>query len=108
MHGDAGGDVVMFFGKIYVDPGRTIQGDLVSFGGRIALGKDANVAGDAVAFGSRLEEAEGASIHGDRVVLPGPEWLLLVALAPVLILAGLVWLVVWLVRRQRYDVPMLR
>ena len=108
LHGDASGDVVAFFGKVYVDPNRTIDGDLVAFGGEVALGKDASVGGSAVVFGSRMEEADSASIRGDRVMLPGMGWLLLAALAPLLILTGIVWLVVWMVRRQQYRGPMLR
>jgi hypothetical protein len=43
-------------------------------------------------------------IHGSRMVLPGKLWLL-VPLAPLLILIGIIWLIVYLVRRNRYRYP---
>jgi len=48
--------------------------------------------------------APGAMIHGSRMVLSNRMWLLL-PFAPLLILIGLIWLVVHLVRRNRYQFP---
>ena len=41
---------------------------------------------------------------GRRTVLPSKIWLLL-PFAPLLILIGLIWLIVYLVRRNRYQFP---
>ncbi|MEI9981238.1 MAG: hypothetical protein WDN23_19985 [Edaphobacter sp.] len=48
--------------------------------------------------------ADGAGIHGSRAVASSKIWLLL-PFAPLLILAGMIWLIVWVVRRNRYQFP---
>jgi hypothetical protein len=47
---------------------------------------------------------DGATIHGSRAVSPSKIWLLL-PFVPLLILIGVIWLIVWLVRRNRYQFP---
>src|ERR1700721_93810 len=64
VHGDIRGDVAVMFGKVDVDPGRSISGDVAT---------------------RKL-------------------WLML-PFAPLLILIGLIWLIVYLVRRNRYRFP---
>lgn len=108
LHGDARGDVAILFGSVVVDPGRAIGGDVALLGGNVTLGEGASIGGDAAILGGAMREARGATVHGDRVVLPGLLWILLLPLAPLLLLAGLVWLVVWVVRRNRYPRPPMR
>ena len=57
----------------------------------------------AIAAGD-LNLAPSASVHGSRAVFPGRFWLL-VPFAPLLIMAGLIWLIVYVVRRNRYQFP---
>jgi hypothetical protein len=104
VHGDVRGDVAVMFGKVEVDPGRHINGDLAALGGDVSLGEGATVGGDVAVAAGDANLAPGAMIHGSRTVLPGRMWLLL-PFAPFLILIGLIWLIVYFVRRNRYQFP---
>ena len=104
VHGDVRGDVAVMFGKIEVDPGRKVGGDLAALGGDLNLGEGATVGGDVAIAGGDANLAPGAMIHGSRMVLPNRMWLLL-PFAPLLILIGLIWLIVYFVRRSRYQFP---
>lgn len=104
VHGEVKGDVAVMFGRVEVDAGRSIAGDVASFGADLDLGQDATVGGDVAIAAGDVNASQGAMIHGSSTILPGRIWLLL-PLAPVLILIGLIWLIVYLVRRNRYQFP---
>jgi hypothetical protein len=104
VHGEVKGDVAVLFGRIEVDAGRTIAGDTAAFGADLDMGRDATVGGDVAIVAGDVNAGQGAMIHGSSTILPGKMWLLL-PLAPVLILIGLIWLIVYLVRRSRYRFP---
>src|SRR3981189_1692894 len=104
VHGDVRGDVAVLFGKVEVDPGHKIGGDLAALGADVNLGEGAMVGGDVAIAAGDANLAPGAMIHGSRMVLPNRMWLLL-PFAPLLILIGLIWLVVYFVRRNRYQFP---
>jgi len=104
IHGDVRGDVAVMFGRIEVDPGHTISGDVAALGADMNLGEGATVGGDVAIAAGDANLAPGAMIHGSRMVLSNRMWLLL-PFAPLLILIGLIWLVVHLVRRNRYQFP---
>jgi hypothetical protein len=104
VHGDVRGDVAVMFGKVEVDPGRSISGDVATLGADLNLGPGARVGGDLAMAAGDVNAAPGAMVHGSSMVLPGRIWLLL-PFAPLLIVIGLIWLVVYLVRRNRYQFP---
>lgn len=104
VHGEVKGDVAVLFGRVIVDPGQSISGDVATLGADLELGEGATVDGDVAIVAGNTKLTEGATIGGDRVVLSSPLWLLL-PLAPFMILAGIIWLVVWFVRRSRYQYP---
>jgi hypothetical protein len=104
VHGDVRGDVAVMFGSILVDSDRSIGGDVAAMGGDLQLGEDAVVKGDVAIMAGDARLASGAAIRGSRSVLPGRFWLLL-PLLPLLLLAGIIWLIVWIVRRNRYRFP---
>jgi len=104
VHGDVRGDVAVLFGKVVVDAGRSISGDVATLGADLDLGAGATVGGDVAVAAGDANLAPGAMIHGGRTVLPGRMWLLL-PFAPLLILIGLIWLIVYIVRRNRYQFP---
>jgi hypothetical protein len=104
VHGDVRGDVAVLFGKIEVDPGHKIGGDVAALGADMNLGEGAMVGGDVAIAAGEANIAPGAMIHGSRMVLPSRIWLLL-PFAPLLILIGLIWLIVYFVRRSRYQFP---
>ncbi len=101
VHGNVQGDVAVLFGRISVDPGQTISGDVAALGGDLTLGEGATVDGDVAIAAGGANLAPGAAVHGDQKVSPTRAWLL-VPLAPLLILAGVIWLIVWVVQRARY------
>jgi hypothetical protein len=104
VHGDVRGDVAVMFGKVELDPGRSISGDVAALGADLNLGPGATVGGDIAIAAGYANLAPGAMVHGSSMVLPGRMWLLL-PLAPLLILIGLIWLIVHIVRRNRYQFP---
>jgi hypothetical protein len=104
VHGDIRGDVAVMFGKVDVDPGRSISGDVATLGADLNLGPGATVGGDLAMAAGDVNAGPGARIHGSSMVLPGKIWLML-PFAPLLILVGLIWLIVYLVRRNRYRFP---
>lgn len=95
----------MMLGSVNVDAGHTISGDVATLGADLNLGADATVGGDVAIAAGDANLASGAMIHGSRMVLPGRLWLL-VPFAPLLILIGIIWLIVYFVRRNRYRYPM--
>jgi hypothetical protein len=104
VHGDVRGDVAVMFGRIEIDPGHTISGDVAALGADMNLGEGATVGGDVAIAAGDAKLAPGAMIHGSRMVLANRMWLLL-PFAPLLIFIGLIWLIVHLVRRNRYQFP---
>jgi hypothetical protein len=104
IHGDVRGDVAVLFGKVELDPGRSISGDVAALGADLNLGPGATVGGDIAIAAGDANLAPGAMVHGSSMVLPGRIWLLL-PFAPLLILIGLIWLIVYIVRRNRYQFP---
>ena len=104
VHGQVKGDIATFLGSVMVDSGRSIDGDVASLGGDLKMGQDATVGGDVAIAAGEVKLGEGASIHGQQTVLPGRFWLLL-PFAPLLILAGVIWLIVYIVQRNRYQYP---
>lgn len=104
VHGDVNGDVAVAFGSVSVDDGRMISGDVAIFSGDLYLGRDARVNGDLALAAGTPTLSEGASVGGSRAVMPGRAWLL-AFLSPILILIGIIWLAVYLVRRNRYQFP---
>lgn len=104
VHGDVGGDMAVFFGNITVDSGHKIGGDVAVIGGDLNLGEEAVTGGDVAIIAGNAHLAQSATIHGSRTVMPGAFWLL-IPFAPLLILIGIIWLVVYLFRRNRYRYP---
>jgi hypothetical protein len=104
VHGEVRGDVAVMFGKVDVDPGRSISGDVAALGADLNLGPGASVGGDLALAAGNVNAGPGATVHGASTVLPGRIWLLLPFL-PLLFVIGLIWLIVYLVRRNRYQFP---
>jgi predicted acyltransferase (DUF342 family) len=96
VHGDVKGDVAVAFGNLDVDSGHQISGDVAVLAGHVGLGEGSRVGRDLAVVG-KLHEGESSTVGGSRGVVPG-ELLLL----PVALLAGVIWLVVFMVRRSRY------
>jgi hypothetical protein len=104
IHGDVKGDIAVMFGRVEVDAGHSISGDVAALGADLVLGEGATIGGDVALAAGDANVAEGATIHGSRMVLPSRLWLLL-PFAPILILIGVIWLIVYIVQRNRYQFP---
>jgi hypothetical protein len=104
VRGTVRGDVAILFGRISVEENQAVKGDVAILGGDMDLHEEAQVGGDVAIAAGSANLASGATIRGDRMILPGRLWLLL-PFAPILILVGLIWLVVWVVQRNRYPYP---
>lgn len=96
--GDVHGDVAVIFSTVMLDEGRTVSGDVASLFSSLVMGEDSRINGDlAMALGS-ANIAESAHVNGDQAVLSSGLGLT-VLLAPLLIAIGVIWLLVWAVRR---------
>lgn len=104
IHGDVTGDVAVLFGTVTVDPSHSISGDVAILGGDLNLAEETHVGGDVAIAAGDLNLASSATVRGSRAVFPGRFWLF-VPFAPILILLGIIWLIVYLVRRNRYQFP---
>ena len=101
IHGDVTGDVAVLFGTVDVDGGKSISGDVAVLGGNVNLANESSVGGDVAIAAGHLNQSETARVNGNRTIASSPIWLIL-PLAPFLIFAGFIWLIVHLVRRRRY------
>lgn len=104
LHGDVTGDVAVAFGSVTVDPGRTIAGDTAILEGDLNLNEGSTVNGDLAILAGMDRLGDGAAVHGSRAVIPQPLGTL-VLLSPLLFLAGLIWLIVYIIRRSSYRFP---
>jgi len=99
VRGQVGGDVAAFGGRVVVEG--TVQGDVSAFGGDLRLAGSGKVNGDVAVFGGRLARDPQGSVGGEIAVFEGKVWLLLIFGLPLVLLAGLAWLIAWLLQRSR-------
>lgn len=104
VHGDVNGDIAVAFGRVSIDDGRTVSGDVAAFGSDLYMGRGSRINGDLALVAGDPTISDDAEIHGSRAILPGHAWLL-VLLLPFLLLGGIIWLIVYFVRRNRYQFP---
>lgn len=104
IHGDVKGNVAVFLGSVTVDSTRTISGNVAILGGDLNLADEAEVGGNVAIAGGDANLAPTATIRSNRTVLPSRLWLI-VPLLPLLIPIGIIWLIVYLIRRNRYQFP---
>jgi hypothetical protein len=104
VHGDVAGDVAVAFGSVTVDSGHSIAGDTAIVAGNLNLGEGSKASGDVAILAGEALLADGAAIHGSRSIIPQPIGTLIL-LAPLLVVIGIIWLIVYFVRRNRYQFP---
>ncbi|HTD96983.1 MAG TPA: hypothetical protein VK627_08635 [Edaphobacter sp.] len=104
VHGDVKGDVAILFGSLTIDSTHTVSGDVAILGGDLNLGNEAEIGGDLALAGGDPHIAPEAMVHGSRAIFPSRLWVL-IPFAPFLIFIGIIWLIVYLVRRNRYRYP---
>lgn len=101
--GDVAGDVTTIAGDIVVEEGASVAGDVTSIGGVVRIASGTKVAGDLTALGGKVSKDPGAEVAGDVTALVGPVWLALIFGLPLLLLAGIVALIVWLLQKRRAE-----
>lgn len=89
-------DVVHIFGNTRVADGVTVGEDLVSIFGSAYLGHNAHVNKDLVVLFGPERADDSVTVGGDRVHIP-----FVVLLAQLLLIAGVIWGIVHLVRSRR-------
>jgi hypothetical protein len=109
IRGEVRGDVTAIAGNVVLENGAQVHGDTTSIMGDIHLGADTNVDRDVTAVGGAVRRDSQATVKGDVTALEGQSWLLLIFVVPLVLLGGMlaliVWLVLWLVRRTNQRVP---
>lgn len=102
--GDIHGDVAVLFGTVNGSAERTISGDVAVLFSTLRLGENSAVKGDLASAFSTVDLPSSASVAGDRAIFATGLGAVVVT-APLLLLIGIVWLVVHLVRenRSRYQ-----
>ena len=100
MNGDVHGDVAVLFGTVNGDADRTISGDVAVLFSTLRLGENSSVKGDLASAFSTVDLPSSANVSGDRAMF-STGFGLLVLVAPLLLLIGIIWLVVHLVRENR-------
>ena len=96
--GDVSGDVAVIFSTVTVADGRTVSGDVATLFSTLVVGEGARINGDLATALGTTNVAESAHVRGDKTVLASGLGLT-VTLAPLLIVIGVVWLLVWAARR---------
>ena len=109
VRGEVRGDVTVIGGNIVLENGAQVHGDTTSIMGDIHLAADTNADRDVTAVGGAVRRDSQATVKGDVTALEGQGWLALIFVVPLVLLGGLlaliVWLVLWLVRRTNQNVP---
>jgi hypothetical protein len=98
------GDVVAIGGGVDVN-GRA-KGDVVVIGGALRLGENAVVSGDVVTVAGRVWRDPSSVVHGQISSRSGALIFVWMILIPTLPIIPVVAFVVWLLSRNRRDVPM--
>jgi hypothetical protein len=101
VEGQVAGEITTFHGNIILQDGAMVGGELTAMLGDVRLGNDTRVAGELTVLGGKLRRPPTASVAGDVTVMEGAAWVYLMLLTPLIILAGVIALIVWLVRRRR-------
>jgi hypothetical protein len=100
VRGKTAGDAVAIAGSIVLESGE-VDGDAVAIGGQLKLRGASHVGGDAVSLIGGVLRDSDATVGGEMVSLGGPLWFLLIVVAPCVLLAAFIALIVWLFQKLR-------
>jgi hypothetical protein len=103
--GQVGGEITTIRGSIVLQDGAMVGGEVTALLGDVRLGEDSKVAGELTVLGGKLRRPATASVAGDVTVMEGAAWVYLLVLSPFVFLAGVIALIVWLVRRNKRPAP---
>jgi cytoskeletal protein CcmA (bactofilin family) len=100
-----GGNATVFAGNIVLDQDGMVSGEATAIAGDIRVANGAKIGGDSTAIGGAVRRQAGAMMGGEVTSMQGTIWLLLIFVAPFMFLAGILALIIWLVRRNRRPTP---
>jgi len=106
IRGEVAGDIFALNGRVVVEQGAQVSGDVATLLGDVRLDDGSKIAGDVAAIGGTVRRSPQATIAGDVSSMGGAGWVMLAFLVPLLVVAGLVALIVWLFRRARRPHPL--
>jgi phage baseplate assembly protein gpV len=108
VRGEVAGDVTAVGGSVILEGDASIAGDVTTVGGNLRAGNGTKIAGDLTAVGGKVYRQPEAEVAGDVTALDGQGWMLLIFGLPLLIFAGIVAFIVWLVQPRRPVQPLAR
>jgi hypothetical protein len=101
VRGEATSDLTAFHGDIFIGENAVVAGDVTDFLGDARLANGAKISGDVTVFGGMLHRQPGAMVSGDVTTFENKFLVFLMLLSPLVVVAAIVALIVWLVRRNR-------
>jgi len=102
--GHVQGDVFALHGNVTLESGASVSGDISTLIGDVRMESGSSINGDVAAIAGGVRRQPQSTIGGDVSSMEGTQWLLLIVFVPVVILAAIVALIVWLVQRNRRPV----
>jgi hypothetical protein len=107
--GEVAGDVTAIDGNVVMENGAHVHGDTTAILGNVRLSANTSADQDVTAVVGSIQRDSQATVKGDVTALDGSGWLFLIVILPLAFLGGLIALVVsvilWLVRRSNQRVP---
>jgi len=104
VRGQVAGDVTTVGGNVTLEGNAQVAGDVTSIGGNLRADNGTKISGDLTAVGGKVYRQPEAIVAGDVTSLGGQGWLLLIFGLPLLVFAGIIAFIVWLVQRPRHSV----
>src|SRR5437868_5811479 len=101
VRGQVAGEITTFFGNIVIEGNANVGGEVTAFLGDVRMDEGSQVAGEVTVMGGRLRHPPSSKIAGDVTVFESRGLVYVMLLSPFLVLAGIIALIVWLVRRRR-------
>jgi hypothetical protein len=105
VHGQVAGDVTAIHGNVVIDGDASVAGDVTAVLGDVRVDKGTKIAGDLTAVGGKISRQPEATVAGDVTSLEGHSWFWLILGFPVVLIAGIIALIVWLVQRSKTPAP---
>src|SRR5207237_8204260 len=91
--------------RVVREQGAQVPGDVATLAGDVPTDDGAKSAGDVAAIGGNVRRSAQATIAWDVSCMGGAGWVILAFAVPLLVVAGLIALVVWLIRRAHRPQP---
>jgi hypothetical protein len=101
VRGQVAGEITTVHGNVVIEENGTVAGEVTAVLGDVRADRGTKIEGDVTAVGGAVHRHPEATIAGDVTALQGSIWFFLIFVSPILVLAGIVALIVWLVQRRR-------